>query len=75
MLRRMSVDALCGFGAKKIARYPVITQLGEWAISNASTFFGHLRVLIAFLGSLLVRRVGKCHMSGRAVNDERALLS
>jgi len=75
MLRRLSVDALCGFGAKKMTRCPVITQFDEWAIANASGFFGHLRVFIAVPGSLLVQRVGKCPMSGRAANDKRAQLS
>jgi hypothetical protein len=75
MLRRMSVDALCGFGAKKHTRCPVITQLGEWATLSASGVFGHLRVFIADPGSLLVQRVGICPMSGRAANDKRAQLS
>lgn len=75
MLRRMSVDALCGFGAKKHTRCLVITQLGEWATLSTSGVFGHLRVFIAVPGSLLVQRVGKCPMSGRAANDKRAQLS
>jgi hypothetical protein len=63
------------FWCKKNTRCPVITQLGEWSTLSASGVFGHLRVFIADLGSLLVQRVGKCHMSGRAANDVRALLS
>ena len=68
MLRRMSVDALYGFGAKKITPCPVITQSGVWVISNASMVFSHLRVFVAPLGSVLVQGANKCHMSGRSAN-------
>ncbi len=61
----LSVDALCGFGAKKFKGCTEFIQLGRWMNVNTEVCAGHFALLIRTPGSVLVRSSHKCHISGR----------
>jgi hypothetical protein len=65
MLEAVSVDALCGFGAKNFIRCTYFTQSGPLASSSESLVYGHFGAGAAGVGSVVVRFGNVCHISGR----------
>ncbi len=61
----LSVDALCGFGAKKFKGCTEFIQLGRWMNVNAEVCAGHFARFIRISGSVLVHARHKCHIPGR----------
>ncbi len=61
----LSVDAVCGFGAKIFTGCAGFIQPKLRGIVSASGFSGHFGVPILNPGAELVHGVKKCHMSGR----------
>jgi hypothetical protein len=62
----LSVDALCGFGAKNFYDCAEFTQSGILRGVNRPWFSGHFDVFYQLSGSVLVRFRRKCLISGRA---------
>jgi len=62
----LSVDVLCGFGAKNFIRCTESIQLGGSPGMNGSTSFGHSGAFFGAAGPVLVRFVEKCFISGRS---------
>ena len=62
----LSVDALCGFGAKNFYDCAEFTQSGKLRGVNRPWFSGHFDVFYQLSGSVLVRFRRKCLISGRA---------
>jgi hypothetical protein len=52
---RLSVDALCGFGAKNFYRCTEFIQCARLPITNASLFFSQFGVFCVVIGSVMVR--------------------
>jgi hypothetical protein len=65
MLERLSVDAVCGFGAKNFNRCTEFIQCALLPNSNASVFFSHFGIFCMVAGSVMVRPDRKRLMSGR----------
>lgn len=65
MSDRLSVDAVCGFGAKNFNRCTEFIQCARLPDSNASLFISHFGVFCVAAGSVMVRPDRKRLMSGR----------
>jgi hypothetical protein len=52
---RLSVDALCGFGAKNFNRCTEFIQRGRLPNANASLFISQFGAFGAAIGSVMVR--------------------
>ncbi|MHC8291036.1 hypothetical protein ACYZUD_30360 [Pseudomonas sp. XS1P51] len=61
----LSVDALCGFGAKNFIRCTEFIQRGHLADTSTSLLISHFGVFCVLFGSVMVRFDEKCLMSGR----------
>lgn len=61
----LSVDALCGFGAKNFNGCTEFIQLGRWMNVEAQVSGGHIARFVRAPGSVLVRMSHKCHIPGR----------
>jgi hypothetical protein len=66
MCEALSVDVLCGFGAKNFNQCAEFTQLGVLRRVNRLRFSGHFSVFYLHVGLVLVRFRRKCFISGRA---------
>jgi hypothetical protein len=62
---RLSVDALCGFGAKNFNRCTEFIQCGRLATLNGSLFISQFGVFCVVAGSVMVRPDRKRFMLGR----------
>ena len=61
----LSVDALCGFGAKNLIRCTeFIQQRVAWSV-NGPRFIGHSTIFYTAFSSVMVRSREKCLMSER----------
>jgi hypothetical protein len=65
MFEGLSVDVLCGFGAKNLKRCTEFIQLGVSRGLNESLFLGHSSSFGGNTGSLMVHFGEKCLISGR----------
>jgi hypothetical protein len=65
----LSVDALCGFGAKILNRCAEFIQHDCRVKANWSLSVSHFSVFCMNIGSVMVRPCEKCLMSGRAFCD------
>ena len=61
----LSVDPLCGFGAKNIIRCTDFIQSGLWWKVNKPRIAGHFGALSPLVGSVMVRARRKWFISGR----------
>jgi len=65
MPEAISVDALCGFGAKNLIRCTEFIQPRvAWSV-NGPRFIGHSAIFYTACGSVMVRSREKCLMSER----------
>jgi hypothetical protein len=71
---RLSVDALCGFGAKNLNRCTEFIQWGHLADLNTSLLISHFGALCKVIGSVMVRAGEKCLMSGRGADRSQIFL-
>ena len=62
----LSVDVLCGFGAKNFNVCAEFKQSGVFRSVNMPCFSGHFSNCYAHAGAVLVRLRSKCLISGRA---------
>jgi hypothetical protein len=69
----VSVDALCGFGAKIFIRCTESIQLGGSRSMSASLCFGHFSAFCGIAGSLMVRFAEKWFIPGRSCVHYRNL--
>jgi hypothetical protein len=65
MFERLSVDALCGFGAKNLNRCTEFIQFSVFRRLNESLSVSHFSVLAIGAGSVLVRFGVRCYIPGR----------
>jgi hypothetical protein len=65
MCEVLSVDTLCGFGAKNFIRCTESIQPGDSPGMSAPGLFGHFGAFFGAAGSVMVRFAGKCFISGR----------
>lgn len=65
MCEALSVDTLCGFGAKIFICCAESIQPGDSPGRSTQGLFGHFSIFFGAVGSVMVRFSGKCFISGR----------
>jgi hypothetical protein len=74
MSERLSVDAMCGFGAKNLNRCTEFIQCGYLADLNTSLLISHFGTFCEVISSVMVRLGKKCLMSGRKSGRSQILM-